>query len=153
MITLLSLILKNSPLICIVRVIYSILLCDVSINKVSIGIIIMDWDYGFWPNVKSRVCIRYLLINNRSKGLQHGVPDEKAWMLRAMSCSSVSATSSRYALIGPSAASAQKSSTTTPSTVRTMPMGCLLGSSPTAKPTRTHNSGQHVTQIIILIPG
>jgi len=61
-------------------------------------------------------------------------PAEKAWMLRAISCSSLSTTSNRYARIGPSVASAQKSSTTTPSTVRTIPMGCLSGTSPIARP-------------------
>lgn len=62
------------------------------------------------------------------------LPAEAAWMLRAMSCSSVSATSSRYARIGPSVASAQKSNTTTPSTVRTMPIGCRPSSSPMDRP-------------------
>ena len=55
-------------------------------------------------------------------------------MVRAKSCSSVSATSKRYALIGPSDASAQKSSTTTPTTVNTMPIGWLPGVSPMARP-------------------
>lgn len=36
--------------------------------------------------------------------------------------------------MGPSVASALKSRTTTPSTVRTMPMGCRLGTSPSARP-------------------
>lgn len=55
-------------------------------------------------------------------------------MFSAMSCSSVSATSSRYALMGPSDASAQKSNTTTPSTLRMIPIGCLPGWSPMARP-------------------
>lgn len=63
-----------------------------------------------------------------------GSPAEKAWMLSAMSCSSLSTTSNRYARMGPSVASALKSRTTTPSTVRTMPMGCRLGTSPSARP-------------------
>lgn len=55
-------------------------------------------------------------------------------MFSAMSCSSVSATSSRYALMGPSDASAQKSNTTTPSTLRMIPIGCLPGWSPRDRP-------------------
>lgn len=68
--------------------------------------------------------------------LSSAVPAEAAWIFSAMSCSSVSATSNRYALIGPSVASAQKSSTTTPSTVRTIPIGCLPCSSPSDRPVR-----------------